>query len=833
MLKKPKSGLFFARFYFSIIFAEMKNHLILFKMNTKVFFYTILCCGLIHGMSVKAQETLPNYTQARKFAGNTAEQLLFTHTIEPNYFFKGTKFWYEYKTSNGTNWFVVEPESGRKIQLFDKEELAAEITSITKDPFDSKHLPIKGLKLDEDDKTFTFEMVSSAKDTFYFSYDYPTRKLTKSSKPDANLRWGNVSPDKKYVVYAKDLNLYYMSNNDYEKLKKDPKDSTIIETQITTDGIEDFAFGMTRNRMNTDSLLDHKRKSVSGVWSPDSRFFVATLTDNRRVKDLWVINSIANPRPTLETYKYQMPGEKESPETHLYLFDIEQKKRTEIRTEAFKDQNIYIASKPRDNAKSPSVWLGANNRFYLTRMSRDMKRVDICSYTLGEDSIRAIIEERLNTYIETRPLAVTDNSSELIHWSERDGWAHLYLYDAEGKLKNRITKGNWHVDQIKHVDSKKRVIYFVANAREESDYTPYYEHLYRINFDGTGLKVITTGNYFHLTSIDREGRFIVDNYSRVNTIPATDLYDNTGRKLMTLEECDFSQLLQSGYKFPELFTAKAADGITDIYGVMYKPFDFDSTKTYPVINYVYPGPQMEGTNYRFTPINPRTDRLAQAGFIIVTMGHRGGHPSRSKWYHNYGYGNLRDYALEDHKVAIEQLCRKYNWMDVNRVGIHGHSGGGFMSTAAILKYPDFFKVAVSCAGNHDNNIYNRAWSERHHGVKETMTKEEEIKFEIKVPVNQELAKNLRGHLMLIHSEIDNNVHPANTIRVANELIKAGKRFELVIMPTQRHGFGNYNEYFYWKMVDFFSEHLLGIRETGVDIKDIYIGAAAPADDNQD
>ena len=778
-----------------------------------------------------AQETLSNYSQARKFAGQAVEQLLFSQTVSPNYFNKGTKFWYEYKTSQGKNWYVVDPVARKKQPLFNLDVLASEITSITKDPFDAKSISLRGLTLEDDDLTFTFNVASSAKDTFYFTYNYASQKLDTCKKKNAELRWGNVSPDKKTVVYAKNLNLYYMSYDDYEKLRVNPKDSTITEVALTTDGVENFAFGMPRNRMNTDSLNNDKREQVRGSWSPSGRYFTASIADNRQVKDLWVINSIANPRPTLETYKYQMPGEAAAPVTHLYLFDIENRSRKEIETKAFKDQNVNVGSRPLDNLRSPSVWIGDDNKFYLTRVSRDMKRVDICSYTLGDDSIKAIINERLNTYIETRPLFISENGKELIHWSERDGWAHLYLYDADGNLKNRITKGSWHVDQIKHVDSKSRVVYFVANGKEADDTTPYYEHLYRVNFDGTGLALITPGDYFHATFIDREGRFVVDNYSRVNTIPATALYDNTGRKIMDLEECDFSQLLQAGYRFPEPFVVKAADGITDLYGVMYKPYDFDSTMLYPIIDYVYPGPQTEGVNYRFTAPHPRTDRLAQAGFIVVVMGHRGGHPSRSKWYHNYGYGNLRDYPLADHKAAIEHLCRRYSFMDIDRVGIHGHSGGGFMSTAALLQYPEFFKVAVSCAGNHDNNIYNRAWSEKHHGVKE-ITKDDDIKFDIKVPVNQELAKNLRGNLLLIHGEIDNNVHPAGTIRVANELIKAGKRFDMLIMPTQRHGFANYNEYFYWRMVDFFSLHLHGIQETGADIKDIYIGPPAPSESSR-
>jgi dipeptidyl aminopeptidase/acylaminoacyl peptidase len=295
----------------------------------------------------------------------------------------------------------------------------------------------------------------------------------------------------------------------------------------------------------------------------------------------------------------------------------------------------------------------------------------------------------------------------------------------------------------------------------------------------------------------------------VKTAPRSALYNTEGKKIMDLETTDLSSLMSAGYKFPEVFTVKADDGITDLYGVMYKPFNFDSTKSYPVILYVYPGPQTEAVNKAFSRSFDRVDRLAQAGFIVVTVGNRGGHPSRSKWYHNYGYGNLRDYGLADKKAAVEQLADRYGYIDINRVGIHGHSGGGFMSTAAMLVYPDFFKVAVSSAGNHDNAIYNRWWSEKHHGVKEVVGEKGDTTFLYAIEKNPELAKNLKGKLLLFHGDIDNNVHPANTIRMANALIKANKRFDMMLLPGQRHGFGDMTEYFFWRMVDYFSEHLLG------------------------
>lgn len=281
----------------------------------------------------------------------------------------------------------------------------------------------------------------------------------------------------------------------------------------------------------------------------------------------------------------------------------------------------------------------------------------------------------MNTYQETRPLRVLNGGKEIIQWSERDGWAHLYLYDDQGNLKNRITKGPWHVEEILKVDDKARVIYFTANGMNAKEH-PYYEHLYRVNLDGSGLKLLTKGDYFHRVEVDDDARFVVDNYSRVNTVPCAILLDTNGNKVMDIQESDFSQLFAAGYKFPEIFKVKAADGVTDLYGVMYKPFNFDSTKVYPIVDYVYPGPQVEGVYYPFTRMSPRTDRLAQAGFIVISVGQRGGHPSRSKWYHNYGYGNMRDYPLADHKYAIEQLAQRHHFIDIDKVGIHGHSGGG-------------------------------------------------------------------------------------------------------------------------------------------------------------
>jgi len=517
-----------------------------------------------------------------------------------------------------------------------------------------------------------------------------------------------------------------------------------------------------------------------------------------------------------------MPGEKEAPQAELWVFDMVQKEGKQIDVSAFADQSINIcranlSNKERIKDFVPRKWLSeASDKIYFTRTSRDLHKIDVCVADAESGEVKTLVEERLNTYVEIQNPYLINNENEFIHWSERDGWAHFYLYDGAGNLKKQITSGPWHCNRILKVDEKNRVMYFTANAREKNE-NPYYEHLYKVNLDGSGLTLLDKGNFNHDVEMSDSYRYFVDNFSRVNTTPATEIRDNQGKLVMQLETADLSNLFAAGYKFPETFKAKAADGITDIYGVMYKPFDFDSTKLYPVLEYVYPGPQTEAVNASFSSRMDRTDRFAQLGFVIITLGNRGGHPNRSKWYHNYGYNDLRDYGLADKKYVLEQLADQHKYIDIEKVGISGHSGGGFMSTAALLQYPDFYKVAVSSAGNHENNIYNRWWSEKHHGVKEEIDDEGESKFIYDIEKNSELAKNLKGELLLVTGDMDNNVHPGNTIRMANALMKAKKRFDLFLMPGQRHGFGAYTEYFFWLKADYFCKHLIGDYSISTDI----------------
>jgi len=788
-----------------------------------------------------------NYELASRFSPAKLKKMVFSTSVDPHWLKLSNRFWYEYETPNGKHWYMVDPASRTKKLIFNNEKLAADITRIVRDPFDAQHLPIEELKFSRDEKSITFEIKSSIdelkkdrkdkkaadsmqKKVFFFNYDIASQQLNEVpdySKPKAKPSWGAVAPDSSAVIFSRNYNLYWMDKENYKKAVKNEEDSTIVEHQLTKDGEKFYAYGS--NGDGEDNVANEKnnkkRRRAYVMWSPNAKHFVLSRRDSRQVKDLWVINSIASPRPTIETYKYHMPGEKEAPVDELLLFDFKAKTFKKLNTAAFKDQSVSIwpapyLNKDRDDEFRPSLWLGNDSKIYFSRTSRDLKRIDICMVDINTQEVTTLIDERFNTYVEINRPGLVNEGKEIIHWSERDGWAHFYLFDGNGKLKNQITRGSFHCEEIVNIDHKNRVLYFTANGREPGE-DPYYMHLYRVNFDGSGMKLLNKGDFDHAVNMNDEARYFVNNFSRVNTVPKSVLMDGSGNQIMDLETADLSLLMSSGYKFPEPFKVKADNGVTDIYGVMYKPFDFDPNKKYPIIQYVYPGPQTEAVNKSFTKSMDNTDRLSQLGYIVVSVGNRGGNPARSKWYHTFGYGNLRDYGLADKKAAAEQLAARHPFIDLSRVGITGHSGGGFMSTAAMLVYPNFFKAAVSKAGNHDNSIYNRWWSEKHHGVKEIISKGDTT-FKYNIDKNPELAKNLKGHLMIMTGDIDNNVHPANTVRLANALMKAGKRFEFVILPGQRHHFGELTEYAFWKLADHFNKYLIGdfVQSDQVDIIEI-------------
>ncbi|HJZ92790.1 MAG TPA: DPP IV N-terminal domain-containing protein [Gemmataceae bacterium] len=739
------------------------------------------------------------------------------------------------------------------------------------------------------------------------------------------------APDRKKYVFVQKHNLYLADEG-----KED------AATQLTTDGDEDYSFssfgfrlGMTRTTDGKDGKMPPAdRKTRPNVtWSTDSKSFFVTRTDSRGMKELYLVNALAEPRPTLEKYKYPMPGEESAAKSELFYFDAAAKKLAKVKAKWPYERYTNIH------------WNKSGDELRFIRRDRLQRHLEFCTLNTKTGDEKCLLGEGFDAaYLEFQPIRYVDESDEMIWWSERTGWAHFYLYGRDGKLKNAITSGAWRASRIVDVDAKNRLLYFEGNGKEPGE-NVYYNHLYRVRFDGTDLTCLDPSQppslslypgepdfnhredgcrgMNHRSYLSPSRRFVVTSCSRTDYPTMAYLLDEKGNRVMDLEQTDLRALMKAGWKLPETFCVKAADGVTNLYGNLWKPFDFDAKKKYPVIAHVYPGPQQEGVTHTFSAYSTNM-QLAQLGFIVIQVGHRGGTPTRSKAYHSYGYFNLRDYALADKKAAIEQLAARCTYIDIDRVGIYGHSGGGFLSAAALLQKPynEFFKVAVASAGNHDNNIYNDNWSERYHGLKEVpmeskdakdgkdakksippakpwdeddpqdkgeaktagkddvkkaenktgdakkadpkaeakkddakksdatkgevkkdeakkddgtkgevktdgskkeVAKKDEAapktKFEIKVPTNAELAANLKGHLLLVHGDMDNNVHPANTIRLADALIKANKRFDMLILPGKRHGFADYQPYFTQRMWEFFAQHLLDDRQTSADINE--------------
>ena len=741
-----------------------------------------------------------DFEQAERFTTQMMEKMVGSTEVDPEWIEDQDRFWYTYENSDGKHWYFVDADRKTKSTLFDQEVMASKLAETFNKPFNSKDLPLKDFEYNTDQGLFEFHV-----DSIRFTYQIENRRLIKGDSlgKEPSDRWKTYSPDSTWIAFAKNHNLYLMQAED--------PDST--EYRLTEDGERWYSF-----QADEGDTTSNKRLRSGARWFEDSEKLYVRRSDAREVEELWVINSLKK-RPELQTYKYPMPGDENVPQDEVWVFDVQDKDGIKLDTEKeeWEDESLGGAY-----FNDGGFFTGLDSDYlYILRRNRQWNKIDVLKANTATGDVQVLFTEESKPYFNTRfaQLAVLNDDSEFVWFSERTGWGQLYLYDQNGNLKNRITDGFYTAGDVVKIDTTERTLYFEAYGKEKG-VNPYYAQLYKVNLDGSGMKRLTPEDAHHDISASEDGNFFLDNYSRIDMPTMAVLRDGEGRVIQQLEKADISRMKEAGWKAPESFKVKAADDATDLYGVMWKPFDFDSTKSYPIISYVYPGPQTEpfpiGFTIRGSRARPAT--LAQLGFVVVAMGQRGGSPLRSKYYHNYGYGDMRDYPLADNKYGIEQLASRHSFIDADRVGIFGHSGGGFMSTAALLTYPDFYDVAVSSAGNHDNNMYNIWWSEVHNGVEKVTKKVEtdsantdSVKTEWKAQVepNTELADNLKGHLLLVHGTIDDNVHPGNTIRMADALIKAGKRFDLMMLPGQRHGFGEYSPYFERMMWYYFAEHLLG------------------------
>jgi dipeptidyl-peptidase 4 len=460
-------------------------------------------------------------------------------------------------------------------------------------------------------------------------------------------------------------------------------------------------------------------------------------------------------------------------------------------------------------------WGSGSDEVFFTAGQRDFKRLRLVAADTRTGEARVVLTETSPTFVETnlnsggvpnwRPI---NGNREVVWFSERDGWGHLYLYDARsGELKNRITSGPWVVSDLLHVDEAGRWVYFTAVGREAGR-DPYFRHLYRVRLDGSGLQLLTPEDADHQVSISPSGRYILDNHSRRGSGPRTVVRRPDGALVREIQRADLRPLLATGWSYPEPFTVKARDGVTDLHGLLYRPSNFEPGRKYPIIDYIYPGPQVGsvGTRSFTTSAGGHAHALAELGFLVVQVDAMGT-PLRSKAFHDSYYGNMADNGLQDHVVAIKQLAARHPFIDLDRVGIYGHSGGGFSSTGAMLRFPDFFKVAVSTAGNHDNRSYDYTWGEKYHGL---LTRNADGSDSFDSQSNWRIADQLRGKLLLMYGTLDDNVHPTATLLLIDELMKHDKDFDLIVLPNRNHSFTD-EPYVIRRTWDYFVEHLLGVE----------------------
>jgi dipeptidyl aminopeptidase/acylaminoacyl peptidase len=454
-------------------------------------------------------------------------------------------------------------------------------------------------------------------------------------------------------------------------------------------------------------------------------------------------------------------------------------------------------------------WGPDGSKLAFVSTSRDHKREQLRQADPASGVVREVLEEKGETFLESGNGRVSwkflPASNEVVWFSERDNWGQLYLHDLQtGREKHQITTGDGNVTQLLRVDEKNRVLYFTAVGREKGR-DPYFRHFYRIGMDGKNLQLLTPADADHDVSLSPSGTFFVDSYSKPDVPPVTELRDTDGRLIVTLEKADISRLVAAGWKPPVPVTVKARDGVTDLYGLMYTPTSLDPAKKYPIVNHIYPGPQTGSVGGRsFAASRGDAQSLAELGFIVVEIDGMGT-PWRSKQFHQAYYGDMGDNTLADQVTAMKQLAERYPYIDLERAGIYGHSGGGYATADAMFRYPDFFKVGISEAGNHDNRVYEDDWAEKWQGLLQTRA---DGSTNYDNQANQLVARNLKGKLLLAHGTMDSNVPPYNTLLVVDELIKANKDFDLLMLPNRNHGFGN-EPYMVRRRWDYFVRNLLG------------------------
>jgi len=737
--------------------------------------------------------TAKDYDHATSFLG--IDPTLIQHSGFTLNWLPDDHFWY--RTAD-KQFMLFNPTKGTTALAFDHQKLAAALSTTTGKTYQTSDLPFQTISFTPDYKGVIFQV-----DGKQYKFDTKTSQISPDNSTMIAPVNGNgfrgrrggsrssneiLSPDGNKAAFIKDYNLWV----------RDTKSGA--QTQLTTDGVK-------YNGYATDNAGWASSDRPILIWSPDSKKIATFQQDERNCSDMYLVSTKVG-APTLTQWKNPLPGDKEVAMLRRVIIDVDNPKVI----------SLSVAPDPHRSTLSDDIkggagwadvyWSDDASKLVFVSTNRDHKQEKVRIADANTGAVREIFEETVKTQFESGWESVNwrylSKTNEILWFSERDNWGHLYLYDATtGKLKNQITKGDFVVTAVEKVDEKNRVVYFTVDGLQPEN--PYFCQLCKIGFDGKGFTVLTPGPGNHIATISPAGNYVTDTYSKPDVPAVTVLRNMQGKQVMELDRTDISKLLATGWKPVIPFSVKAHDGKTDIYGMMWTPTKLDPSKKYPIIDYIYPGPQ--GGSIGSSPnawsfsVNARDNQaLAELGFIVVAI-EGTSNPLRSKSFHDMSYGNMADNTLSDQVTGIKQLAERYPYIDINRVGIWGHSGGGFVTAGAMFRYPDFFKVGISESGNHDNRNYEDNWGERYNGLM--------ANSDYDAQANENLAKNLKGKLMLAHGLMDNNVPPQNTLLVVEALEKAGKSFDLVVFPNSAHGYGPYSSYMMRRRWDYFVKNLLG------------------------
>jgi dipeptidyl-peptidase 4 len=736
--------------------------------------------------------TAEDYARAERFLGPQTLPLV-SGVAGPVSWLPDGRLWYRTTTAAGAEFVMVDPARRTRATAFDHARLAAALSAATGGQVDAARLPFGGFDLGRDGREITVTIANRRWTCDVTAYACTTADTARAAGAMQAAPPNSItSPDGRRAVFIRDFNLWARDL------------ATGQDRQLTADGAEDFGYA-------TNNAGWTRSPTPLVAWSPDSRRVFTFQQDARGIGNMYLVTTNVG-TPTLQRWRYPLPADTVPFRIHRVVIDVEAARVVRLQTPPDPQRSTIYDHIAIGNRLLDAEWYPDGSHVAFVSTSRDAREVALRVANASTGEVRTLFTETSPTQFQSGWVAVGRENwrvlpaaNAVLWWSQRDDWGHLYLYDLRsGVLQRQVTSGSWNVANVLHVDEQARNVYFTAVGREAGRH-PYYQHLYRVGLNGRGLALLTREDANHNVSLAPDRRHFVDTYSTPTTPPVSVLRRIDGTVVMELERADVSRLTATGWRPPTPIRVKARDGHTDVYGLMFTPTQLDSTRRYPIVNYIYPGPWGSSVgSWSFSPAHSDHQALAELGFVVVAINGMGTE-LRSKRFLDQYYGDMGDNTLPDQIAGMRELAGRYAFIDIERAGIWGHSGGGFATASAMFRHPDFFKVGVSQAGNHDNRNYVDSWSERFQGL----LRRTDTGDNYEVQANQLVAQNLRGRLLLAHGAMDDNVSPYNTYLVVDALIKANRDFDLILFPHQRHGFGVDNNYMMRRRWDYFVRHLMG------------------------